>query len=175
MFVIICCCHLQVLPVNDLIGLSWCMDGEQECVLHLPGMCAGSLHRECLRQGQGFAPAGDAAEGERSWWTPPGLGAPFFPPPPQSPYPTTDIFFFSWLFMSRVRRNSGRRMAQRLWGTRGWMWQRIEFWDLDSASCLNQQGNGEGSTKDPVPCLDTKCTWKSSHGVISTEEQTGQA
>lgn len=84
------------------------------------------------------------------------------------------IFFF-WLFMSRVRRNSGRRMAQRLWGTRGWMWQRIEFWDLDSASCLNQQGNGEGSTKDPVPCLDTKCTWKSSHGVISTEEQTGQA
>lgn len=23
---------------------------------------------------------------------------------------------------------------------------------------LNQQGNSEGSTKDPVPCLDTKCT-----------------
>lgn len=142
MFVIICCCHLQVLPVNDLIGLSWCMDGEGECVLDLTGICAGSLLRECLRQGQSFAPPGDAAEAERgcpragcshiggcSWSS-------FFPPPLQLPYPTTDFFFSPWLFMGRVRRKSGRRMAQRLWHTSGVdVAQDLEFWDLESDLC----------------------------------------
>lgn len=50
-------------------------------MLELPGMCAGSLQRECLRQGQSFAPPGDAAEGERGsqgWGLPPGWLLLFF-------------------------------------------------------------------------------------------------
>lgn len=47
-------------------------------MLDLTGICAGSLHRECLRQGQGFDPPGDAAEGERGWVFPPGWVLPVF-------------------------------------------------------------------------------------------------
>lgn len=153
MFVIICCCHLQVLPVNDLIGLSWCMDGEWECVLDFPGMCAGSLHWECLRQGQSFAPPGDAAEGERSCWA--GCSwCSFSPPPVQLSCPTTDFWGF---FPLDIYELSERKVWQKnalghQWG--GWD---MGFRILEFRKCLvpegtlKHQGNAEGSTKDPMP------------------------
>lgn len=50
MFVIICCCHLQVLTVNDLIGLSRHMDAGS--VLGLQGAhCGAGAARLCAGLG----------------------------------------------------------------------------------------------------------------------------
>lgn len=142
-------------------------------MLDLTGMCAGSLHRgcrgdrECLRQRWSFAPPGDAAEGERSCWAPPRAGCShlggcslcsFFPSPLQLPYPTTDLVFF----LLAIYEWSEKKVWQKNGGSGMLIAQELAI--LGFRKCLvpggplNQQGNREGSTKDPVPCLDTKCT-----------------
>lgn len=70
------------------------MDGEGECVLDLTGICAGSLLRECLRQGQSFAPPGDAAEAERGCpGAVPGLAAPTLVAAPGVPF---FLLLYNW-------------------------------------------------------------------------------
>lgn len=52
--------------------------------------------------------------------------------------------FFSWLFMSGVRRKCGRRMeALGCWWRRSW-----RFWDLESASCLEGHWINKGTGRE---------------------------
>lgn len=132
------------------------------CWIPAPGLPRGPGMPET-----GFAPPGDAAEGERSCWAPPRAGCShlggcslcsFFPSPLQLPYPTMDLFFF----LLAIYEWSEKKVWQKNGGSGMLIAQELAI--LGFRKCLvpggplNQQGNREGSTKDPVPCLDTKCT-----------------
>lgn len=98
---------------------------------------------------------------------PPGLGAPTWVAVPCVPF---SLLLYSChippqilvFFLLAVYERSEKKVWQKNGGSGMLMVQELAI--LGFRKCLvpggplNQQGNGEGSTKDPVPCLDTKCT-----------------